>query len=219
MSSVFTSCRNYFVRMMTAPMTAMDEALASREILPMSILFILQLVLVFLTLLIHLPTGGILSALDAYINAGIKASCGLVGVLIMGVILLITAAVNFAFARKSNPGITFPAVFGLYCVATVPVTLLWLAAFLFGFIDLRFAIFFVILIAFLWTILTCFIICKTMAADSENRRFWICALDVAVNILIFFIICSIVVSAIVSAAAGAMGGLLGSYGSGLSNLF
>lgn len=191
----FNNSKNLFVNFLKNPIGMMSEVANSNDKVSPIILGVLHMIILVLICMIKIPSSDYLG-----ISGGVKFSIGLRLALIIGVIVVCTASITFAFAKKNNPNASYLDVICVFCLTTIPSSIICLLALLLSYISVLFAAIAVIMAIISWVML-CNEAVQVSVEKNKDICFWLTIIIIAIVMTVIFIITKSVVQNYINGAA------------------
>ncbi len=176
------------------PMEMMSKVTANQDKMSPLILGILNIVIVILFCIIRIP----------YLDGSMKFGIGMRIALVLVAIVIATATITFIFSRKYNPTIGYLDVLCVFCLTTIPTSILILAAFFISYVSIPLAALTVVMGLLSWIIL-CAEAANVCLKVSKDFSFWISIIIIGIVLLIAYAVGK---SIVVSMIEDTVGGLL-----------
>ena len=161
------TAKNLFIKALKKPITAAAEVKVGNDLKSPLYLLGVQLVILFLSMLL-LRVPDILSTLDS----GLKVKIGFSLAIYMLIDYAIYAAMTYAFSKKYDPMLTYSRVLAVFCVITVPGTVLYLVAYVCSLLNMTLAIPVLGVMSVIWTILSILVINMFVNDSNSDTKFW-----------------------------------------------
>ncbi len=173
---LFCYCCKLFYLMFTSPLSQIEKTKENKSRFPMLFWGAIHPVTILVTTLIYIPF------VNEYVSLDAKLVLGAFIALIVIVTILIHVTLTFAFEKLRNTTASYKYILSYFCLATVPVSLLIVLAFLCNYIFIPLGIILYMLAYFGWLLLS--LKATEVALNSKGYAFWIHILNSIISLLV-----------------------------------
>lgn len=162
---IFSDIFRLFGESITKPATSALSVVEKNRGLQGLFIAVLQVILVFFTFLIHLPVG----EFSQFFQIEDRAKIGAVMFFVVALSYMLYVVAGFLFRDKSNFGLNFVNIMGMYGTAMTYSTLLIVLIFIFGLFSMGIAAILAFLSIFSW-ICSAYNVTKQVVGGSEDAK-------------------------------------------------
>lgn len=170
----FYCCKLLFL-MFTSPLSQIEKTKENKSRFPMIFWGFMHPITILTTMLIYIPV------VNNYVSLDAKLALGSFIVLLVITTIFIHVIISFAFEKTRNKDTSFKHILSYFCLATIPVSLLIILAFLCNFIFIPLAIILYMLAYFAWLLLS--LKATEVSLNSKGYAFWIHILNTILALL------------------------------------
>lgn len=190
--------KDVFLAAVKNPVSTMKKVYEENNNTACLIVGAVYLLLLFLFTTINIPMIG------EYMKAGGRAKIGLGLAFAAAVPIVAMAVAAMVLGKKTNPAVSFMDSLAVFCVATVPGTIMFTLSFLFGLFSALLGLVALLMCFFAWVILS-IVGMNIVSKGREEVNFWVVLVVHIVCLLAILLVGRSIIESILTSALGGLG--------------